>query len=68
MATISYLIDRNGSMDGSSVGITETDNSGDNMTKGIEINIDKAKKTSKMEIIEALDVMKKAIMESAILA
>lgn len=68
MATISYLLDRNGSMDGSSYGITETDGSGASMTKGIEINIDKAKVTSKSEIIEALDVMKKAILESQILA
>ena len=67
MATISFLIDRNASMDFSSVGITETDNSGVTMTKGIEINVDKSKITSKMEILEALDILKKAIVQTSLL-
>lgn len=68
MATISYLADRNASMDGSSVGLTETDNSGATMTKGIELNIDKAKVTSKQEVIQTLRKFEKAILESSILA
>ena len=54
MATISFLADRNASMDNSSVGITVTDGSGATMTKGIELNVDKAKVTSPQEIIETL--------------
>jgi hypothetical protein len=65
MATITYSLDRNASMDYSSVGVTETDASGATMTKGIELNIDKAKVTSKQEILEALDKIAKAVMESA---
>lgn len=65
MATITFSADRNASMDGSSVGLTETDASGATMTKGIELNIDKAKVTSKQEIIETLDKFKKAVIESA---
>lgn len=68
MSTISYLIDRNASMDFSSVGVTETDGSGATMTQGIELNIDKAKVTSKQEILEALAKIVKAVMESANLA
>jgi hypothetical protein len=66
MATISFLQGRNASMsvDGTSTGITETDASGATMTAGIELNIDKAKVTSKQEIIEALDKFKKAVIES----
>ena len=67
MATISYLADRNASMDASSVGITETDASGATMSKSIELNIDKAKVTSKQEILETLDKFAKFIMESAFL-
>jgi hypothetical protein len=65
MTTISYLQDRNASMDYSSVGVTETDNSGATMTQGIELNIDKSKVTSKQEILEALEKIAKAVMESA---
>lgn len=66
MATISFLQDRNAAMrvDGTSTGLTETDASGATMTQGIELNIDKAKVTSKQEIIEALDKFKKAVIES----
>jgi hypothetical protein len=65
MATITYSLDRNASMDYSSVGVTETDASGATMSKGIELNIDKAKVTSKQEILEALDKIAKAVIESA---
>ena len=65
MTTISYLTDRNASMDYSSVGVTETDASGATMTQGIELNIDKSKVTSKQEILEALAKIAKAVVESA---
>lgn len=67
MATITYSTDREGEMVGTTDGILETDGSGATMSEGIELNIDKAKVTSKAEIIQALDRMKKAVMESEIL-
>lgn len=64
MATITWYADRNASMDGSSVGISETNNSAASMTKGIELNVDKAKVNEPQEILKALDGFAKAIMES----
>lgn len=64
MATWSVSCDRNASMDGSSVGITETNNSGATMTKGIELNVDKAKVNEPQEIIKALYLFIKTIQES----
>ncbi len=68
MATITFSCDRNASMDGSSVGLTETNASGATMTKGIELNVDLAKVTSKQEILESLDKLAKLIIESVNLA
>ena len=65
MATWSVLADRNASHDGSSVGLTETDNSGVTMSKGIELNIDKSKVTSKQEILMTLEKFEKIVIESA---
>lgn len=67
MATISYLVDRNSPMVNHSSGVTETDNSSASMTKAVEVNIDKAKITSKADIIEALQLCIKTIMESSVL-
>lgn len=68
MATLSFLCGRDPSMDASSVGVTETDASGATMTVAIELNIDKAKVTSKAEILEALECIGKFVLESSNLA
>jgi hypothetical protein len=68
MATITFSCDRNASMDGSTVGLTETNASGATMTKGVELNVDLAKVTSKQEIIESIDKIKKLVVESINLA
>ena len=64
MATWSARADRNASMDGSSVGLAEVNNSGLTMVKGIELNVDLAKVTSKMEILQALEAFEKLVIES----
>lgn len=65
MATISFLADRNCSHEiGNTRGVTETNNSGASMTRGIELNIDQAKVTSVSDILEALECFKKAVMQS----
>ena len=68
MATITFAADRNASMDGSSVGVSETNNSGATMSKGIELNVDLAKVKSKQEIIATLQKFAKRIDESVNLA
>lgn len=64
MATWSVKCDRNASMDGSTVGITEVNNSAATMTVGIELNVDKAKVNEPQEIIKALYLFIKTIQES----
>lgn len=67
MATISYAADRAGGMYNHSSGVVETDGSGATMSAAIELNIDKAKVTSKADILEALDRIKKTVLESVVL-
>lgn len=60
MATTSYGVDKNAIYDS----VVETTGSGVSMTKGVEVNIDLAKITSKDEALRAIEEIRGSIMQS----
>lgn len=60
MATTTYGVDKNSIYDS----VVETTASGATMTKGLEVNIDLAKFSSKDEALRALEQIEGAIMQS----
>lgn len=61
MATTSYGVDKNSIYDS----VVETTGSGVSMSKGVEVNIDLSKITTKDEALKCLEQVRGSIMESA---